>query len=176
MIKRMNKKAVSPMIGYILLISAAIFMGVIVYAWLKTYVPTAALECPDTTSIFIKNYTCNLNNELNITIKNNGNFNIAGYFIRVANVSGQETATIDLSQRLNQDFGGVIIGNAVLISESAAGNSLSSNEEATNIFDIDGINNIYLVELTPIRYQEVNNKNRTVSCADAKAKEEIVCS
>ena len=39
-----NKKAISPMIGYILLISAAVVMSVIVYTWLRTYIPKAALE------------------------------------------------------------------------------------------------------------------------------------
>jgi len=169
-----NKKAISPMIGYILLISAAVVMSVIVYAWLKTYVPKAALECPDTTSLFIKNYTCD-NNELNLTIRNNGNFNVAGYFIRIANVSGQELATVDLSQKLKSDFGGVIVRNSVLFDESKSGNSLTPNEEATNVFDITGVGTIYFVELTPIRIQQIESRERTVSCGSAKIKEEINC-
>jgi len=172
---RKNKKAVSPMIGYILLISAAIFMSVLVYAWLKTYVPKAALECPETTSMFIKNYTCISNNQLNLTIRNNGNFNIAGYFIRIANISGQELATVDLSQRLQLEFGGVTIGNSVLFDESDPGNSFTPNEESTNVFDITGTNTIYFIELTPIRVQEQDNRARTTSCGNAKIKEEIAC-
>lgn len=176
MIKKIkNKKAISPMIGYILLISAAIFMSVIVYAWLKTYIPRAALECPDTTSIFIKDYACD-SNELHLTIRNNGNFNVAGYFIRVANVSvNQELATTDLSQRLKEEFGGKTLGNSVLFSGSETGNSLSANEEVTNVFDISGVNTIYFVELTPIRFQKIDNKDRTASCGNAKVKEEVSC-
>ncbi|MCK5624924.1 hypothetical protein KAI04_03730 [Candidatus Pacearchaeota archaeon] len=169
-----NKKAISPMIGYILLISAAILMSVIVYTWLKTYVPNSALECPDTTSIFIKSYTCD-SNQLNLTIKNNGNFNVAGYFIRIANVSGQELATVDLSQKLVVQFGGVTIGNSVLFDESNSGNSFAPNEEAINVFDIVGTETIYFIELTPIRIEEINNRNRTASCGNAKIKEEITC-
>lgn len=171
-----NKKAISPMIGYILLISAAVVMSVIVYTWLRTYIPKTALECPDTTSLLIKNYTCDLvDGELNLTIRNNGYFNVAGYFIRVANVSGQELATIDLSQKLKSDFGGVTVGNSVLFSESEPGNSLTPNEEVTNVFNIAGINTIYFVELTPIRLQQIENRERTVSCGKAKIKEEITC-
>lgn len=170
-----NKKAISPMIGYILLISAAVVMSVIVYAWLKTYIPRAALECPDTTSLFIKNYTCEANNELNLTIKNNGYFNVAGYFIRVANVSGQKLATVDLSQKLKNEFGGVTIGNSVLVNESEPGNSLTPNEEVTNVFNITGTGTIRFVELTPIRLQQLENRERTVSCGNAKIKEEITC-
>ena len=170
-----NKKAISPMIGYILLISSAVLMSVIVYAWLKTYVPQAALECPDTTSIFIKNYTCISDNQLNLTIRNNGNFNVAGYFVRIANVSGQELATVDLSSQLQIQFGGAIVGNSVLFDESDSGNSFIPNEESTSVFNITDINYIYFIELTPIRIQEVNNRDRTASCGDAKIKEEIVC-
>jgi len=170
-----NKKAVSPMIGYILLISAAVVMSVIVYAWLKTYIPRAALECPDTTSLFIKNYTCTENSELNLTIRNNGYFNVAGYFIRIANVSGQKLATVDLSQKLKSEFGGVTVGNVVLVNASEPGNSLTPNEEVTNVFNISGVNYIYFVELTPVRLQKIENRERTASCGNAKIKEEITC-
>ena len=174
-IKKRNKKAISPMIGYILLISAAVFMSIIVYAWLKTYIPKAAIECPDTTSIFVKSYICD-SNELNLTIRNNGNFNVAGCFIRVANKSGVKLATIDLSQRLKSEFGGISIGNSILFDATETGNSLSPNEEKTNVFNITGIGTIYFFELTPTRIQEEGNKVRTVSCSNAKIKEEITCS
>ena len=169
-----SKKAVSPMIGYILLISAAILMSVIVYVWLKTYVPKEALECPDATSLFIKNYTCILN-DLNITMRNNGNFNIAGYFIRIANVSGQELATVDLSRKLKNQFGGLTLGSSILFSPSEGGNSFTPNEEATHAFDVSGISTIYFVELTPTRIQEKDEKTRTASCGNSKIKEEITC-
>jgi hypothetical protein len=172
--KEKNKKAVSPMIGYILLISAAILMSVIVYVWLKTYVPKEALECPDSTSLFIKNYTCSLS-ELNITVRNNGNFNIAGYFIRIANESGQELATVDLSQRLKDQFGGLILRNSILFSSSETGNSFIPNEEGTHVFDISGVSSIYFVELVPTRIQEEDGKTRTASCGDSKIKEEVTC-
>lgn len=85
-----NKKAVSIMIGYILLVTAAVVMGVIVYQWLKTYVPKEAIECPDDVSLFIKDYTCNnLTKELTLALQNNGKFSIAGYFIHVKNDSAQ---------------------------------------------------------------------------------------
>ena len=170
-----NKKAISPMIGYVLLISLAIVMSVVVYTWLKTYIPQDSLECPDTTFLFIKEYSCDLNGELNLTIKNNGNFNVAGYFIRIANVSGQELATVDLSQRLKSEFGGITVGNSVLINKSDSGNSLAPNEEFTHVFNITGTGTISFVELTPIRFQKIESRERIVSCGSAKIKEELIC-
>lgn len=162
------------MIGYVLLVSIALVMAGVVTIWLKTYVPKDVLECPDTTSIFIKEYSCQ-GNELNITVRNNGNFNVAGYFIRIANVSPeQELATTDLSSKLKSDFGGILFGNSILFSEEK-GNSLAPNEESKNVFDITGTNTLYFVELVPIRFEEENNKQRTASCGNAKVREEITC-
>jgi hypothetical protein len=172
---RKNKKAVSPMIGYILLVSIGVALAVIVYAWLKSYVPTDSLECPDDTSIFIKNYSCDLNNELNITIKNNGKFNVAGCFIRIANVSDQEIAQIDLSSKLKLDFGGMVVGNSIRFNETSSENSLFPEGEFNGVFDISGMGEIYFVELTPIRIEESDGTVRTASCGNAKIREEINC-
>jgi len=170
-IKRKNKKAVSVMIGYVLLISAAIFIGVVVYAWLKTYVPKATSECPDTTSIFIKDYLYT-GDELQITLKNNGKFNLTGYFIRATNSPEQELATIDLSQKLKSEFGGITLGNSILFNESNE-NTLGPNSEKTHKFDLTEIGSIYSIEIIPIRYQKEDNKIRLVSCGNAKVREMI---
>jgi hypothetical protein len=59
MIKKLNKKGISVMIGYVLLVSAAIIMGAITYNWMKIYVPTNEdLKCPDGISIAISEISC----------------------------------------------------------------------------------------------------------------------
>lgn len=81
--KRMDKKGISIMIGYVLLITAAIAMSFIVYSWMKTYVPQEELKCPDDVSMTIKEVKCNsANYQMTVTIKNNGLFNIDGYVIK----------------------------------------------------------------------------------------------
>jgi len=39
----MNKKGISVIIGYLLLVSFAIIISGMVYVWMKTYVPTEKL-------------------------------------------------------------------------------------------------------------------------------------
>jgi len=167
----MNKKAVSIMIGYILLVTAVVIMGVLVAQWIKSYVPGKSLECPDDTSAFIKNYSCD-SSELQITLKNNGKFNLAGYFIRVTDSPEQELATIDLSSRILE--GGVKEGNSILFEEGEE-NTLGPNSETTQKFDLTEISPIYLVEITPVRYQEEDNKIRFVNCGNAKVRENVNC-
>ncbi len=169
-----NRKAVSIMIGYILLVTAAVVMGVIVYQWLKTYVPKEALECPSDVSIFIKEYICQ-NNELNLTLQNNGKFSIAGYFIHVKNESGQKLAIIDLSQKLiisgeEKNFTG-----AVRFSGGEE-NTFKPANETTHKFNLIDIGNIYFVEISPARFQEVENEKRFANCGNSKIEEEISCS
>jgi len=164
-----NKKGVSPMIGYILLISFAVVTGTVVYQWMKTYVPSESLslECPDGVAIGIIDVVCE-NSKLNLTFKNRGRFDIDGYFIHATNDSSQELATIDLSGLIIS--GGETISGAVKFPGST---SLGPNKEIRNVFDISS--EIYSVEVTPMRFEIVDNKKRLVSCKNLKIKESVSC-
>ena len=171
-----KKKGVSIMVGYVLLVTCAIIISVLVYQWIKTYIPTEALECPDEVSIFIKEYTydCTSGSEkLTIILKNNGMFNTAGYFIHATNKTDQELATIDLSNytKLGENKGGT-----VLFSQRGE-NSFEPNDEITNVFDLadSGIGQIYSIEVIPVRFHEADNKMRFVICGDSRVKEAITC-
>ena len=66
------------MIGYVLLVAIAIIMSMIVFQFIRTYVPKDIVDCPDGVSVFIQEteYDCD-DDTLKVTIKNNGRFNIA---------------------------------------------------------------------------------------------------
>ena len=168
-----DKKGISIMIGYVLLVTAAIVMGVIAYQWIRSYVPSEGLSCPDDVSVFVSDYWCDPNNvTLNLTFKNNGKFSIAGVFVHVANDPGIEIGSINVGSTVSR--GGVSAGNAVVfLSESA--NSMLPGDEKTISLDMYkmGPDKVYLVTVTPARYQEVEGKLRFVNCGDAKIRERI---
>jgi FlaG/FlaF family flagellin (archaellin) len=172
-----DKRGISLVIGYVLLISISIIMSIIVYQWLKTYVPKDAIACPEGTSIFIKNthYDC-INNILNVTVKNNGKFSIDGYFIHASNVTDEEAlAIIDISSRIMS--GGNISGSSVRFSEVTE-NSLTPENSAntkTSVFNVSGYGTVYRIEIIPIRIQEADKKRRVVSCGSAKVEETLTC-
>lgn len=179
-----NKKGISVMIGYVLLVTAAIVMGTIAYQWIRTYVPSEGLACPEDVSVFIKEYECGgPKNEFNITLKNNGKFAIAGYFIHVTDDPEQEIATLDISEYIGEEkggMGGVHAGGSVIF-VAASANSMKPNEEKKSVFGLTeavvaGLTKIELVQITPVRYHTVDNKLRFVSCGGAKIKEELTCS
>jgi len=164
-----SKKGISIMIGYVLLISSAVFMGAIVYHWMSTYVPKEVLECDDGVSLSIEDFSCSVT-ELNLLLKNNGRFNIDGYFIRATNASLQETATIDISEynSLGKDNGAVLF---------QGGSVLKPNNKTNYIFYLNTypFNQINLVEIVPIQIQVIGNKKRLVGCSEAKIQETINC-
>jgi hypothetical protein len=168
------KKGMSVIIGYVLLVTFAIILGVIVFQWMKSYVPKPELTCPDGVSIFIKDYSCN-SNILILDLENNGKFDVGGYFIYGTDSPTEELATIDLSKN-NTDSNarlkplGIKFGNFIL-----PGNTLVPDKDETDKYNITGISNLYSIEILPLRWQKENNRNVLVSCTDAKIKEVIKC-
>jgi len=89
-IKKQNKKAVSEMISYVLLIVIALALAAGVYGWLKYYVPAQSEEkCSEEIALSINDYQCGNDpvhgKIINFTIQNKGLFNVRGFFIRASN-------------------------------------------------------------------------------------------
>ena len=166
-----NKKGISLMIGYILLVAAVLAMSVIVYSWMKTYIPKEPIECPDGVSIYVKNFDCTTGE---LTIKNNGRFSVAGFFIKGTESEEQEIAIKDLSEAWGFSDGKLVFTYSSLISDPPV-NGLEVNshqtfgEEIFERFD----ETIYAMEIIPFRYQEQDGKNMQVICSNAKIREAI---
>lgn len=172
-----DKRAVSELIGYILLITFAIVIAGVVFQWLKTYVPKEGIACPDEVSIYISDYTFDKNSkELNLILKNNGQFSIGGIFIYYSTDETQEIAVNDLSKEVKDKNKFLNLGIALGVPGE---NSFKPGEEKSIIFDIadlkdtknSAVEKIYAVEIIPLRWQaEGTKKSAPVSCANAKTK------
>ena len=175
-----NKRGISVIVGYVLLVVVVISISILVYQWLKSYVPTEVLSCPDGVAISIPNYIYNCSNRtLNFTIENTGTFSIAGYFIHAKNNTNQELATIDLSPYY-RGIGSVYL-NAILYSNYLAG--VNSKDPGMKIYAKDNgfiipssLGNITNIEVTPIRYVSYKGQTRFASCGNAKVNQKIECS
>lgn len=89
--KKENKKGISILVSYVLLITLAIALAAATYTFLRTYAekPLPEEGCPEGTNIVIENYTCE-DDGINITIKNRGLFNVTGVFIKIGNETDSE--------------------------------------------------------------------------------------
>ncbi len=182
--KKVPKKAMSVIIGYVLLIVFAAVIAVIVYNWQKTYVPQDEYaSCPEGASIFIinKTYDCE-SNTLTFFIRNTGKFALGGYFIYVKDNPDKQIATIDISRnntgqpdpRLHE-FGinGVKLGIGENGEFFVTNNYFLPRDEEKETYTLEGIDNIYSIEIVPIRWQEEKGKQVIASCKESRTSEVI---
>jgi hypothetical protein len=84
----MNKKALSLMVSFVLLVGMSVALAGMVYAWLKFYVqkPFPEESCPEV-SIIIYNYTCSnptvYPRFITLNVQNRGFFNISGFMVKI---------------------------------------------------------------------------------------------
>ena len=170
-----NKKGVSAIIGYVLLITFGIILSVIVYNYLKTYVPKDLIDCPDGSSIFVKDYSCS-DGILNLTLKNNGRFNLAGYYIHYSNNSDQEIATRNMAGNFKNtgSTNSTSISGAYILFDFMNENSMSAGKEFVHSFNYTQAP--AFIEITPVRFETYEEKIRFASCGNARVKEAIICS
>jgi len=166
-----NKKAVSVMIGYVLLITFGIIMSVMIFAYLKTYVPRDSASCPDGVSLFLKDYECN-STHLNITLKNNGRFNVVGYFIKAANSSDQIIGTMDLAPNYSVQSN-VLPQGAIVFNLQNLYDFMKPGVEISHLFN--HTSEIALIEIMPAVIKGKNQQAEFTVCGNAIVREEIVC-
>lgn len=97
-----NKKAVSVIISYVLLISITLSLSVLVFNWLKFNIDVnEEIDCDENVALAIKNFSYDkINHELNLTVINKGLFNIYGFYTRV-----NDNLQLTVANRLLDDTG-----------------------------------------------------------------------
>jgi len=79
-----NKRAISAMIAYVLLIAITIAISGFVYNWLRFYVSEDDIPaCPSGVNVIIKNYDCVPGSRITVNLKNKGTFSVDGFILRV---------------------------------------------------------------------------------------------
>lgn len=151
-----KKEAVTEMVAYVLLISLAIALSILVYNWLRFYVtPYETKACPDGVSLVLQEYTCNAG-KINITVKNKGLFKINGFLVKVNN----ET-----------DYSGKPKGMPVyLLGSVSLTTALNPGDIASKEWNYASTyTRIVEVEIEPFRYES----NRTIYCDKAAIRQTI---
>jgi len=140
---RKNKKGLSEIIAYVLLISIAVAISLLVYPWLKSYISVSDDKpvCHEGVAIIIKNYSCDASiKQLNLSLQNKGLFTIKGFLVKT-------------NSRANADFG--------INSINDSGVSLEVGEEVYGVYDLTDIPTPALVEVQAF---ESDSKNPKILC------------
>ena len=77
-----DRRGVSVVIGYVLLIAMALGISGAVYAFLKFYVPKDVPQCPLDVNIIVTNMSCSAEH-FEITLSNKGLFSVDGVYIKL---------------------------------------------------------------------------------------------
>lgn len=94
-----DKKGISIIIGYIILISMAVALSIMVFNWLVFYIPGEKEKCPEDISVSVHSISCErISRQLNFTIKNNGLFTINGIIIRANHREGSNIGIHNLGE------------------------------------------------------------------------------
>ena len=148
--KKKSKKGLSEIVGYVLLIVIAISLSLVVYSWLKYQLPTKVTECQSGVSISIENYTIGEN--ISITIKNRGLFDIEGVIFKIADEPGIPVISLN--------------GDNYFIEGGAA--SLRPNEVYTGVYANQYVE---ILEIQAIPIKVINNE--VILCDNAIVNKKI---
>ena len=151
-----NKRALSNVIAYVLLISITLSLSVLVFGWLRFYVGESSVkECSDNVNIIIESYECN-SNSLTVTLKNKGLFTVDGYILRV-------------HDRDDADFG------FYTIEEDGTPIAPGVSDTQDYYFPLDDVSNsVTLDSVTLVEVQPFMEENGKVSCK-SYASQRVVC-
>jgi hypothetical protein len=154
----MNKRGISLLVSYSILVVIAIALSVLVYSSLKLYLPTDRPECSPDIKLIVEEATCQAGT-LDLTLSNRGLFNVQGAFIRL----GPEGRTV-LSQAN-------IPGEEIFLDPITPGVSLQILPilQVSNIVDISGP---YTLEIQPA----IIEKGAIYPCEKSVIRQTISCS
>lgn len=187
-----SKKAVSEIISYVILIVIVLGISAAVYQWMLTSTPAVAESCPEDISLYVKSYSCSSEDTcssqycLNVIIKNNGNFNVDGFFIRASKnlssipITGLEYTDVnyegidDLKEtgrfyfRMMDDGNGKPLGPGAEESLTFIYDNLFGNELELPIGDQKKIS-LKKIQIEPF----IESKNTLLICKDATVNIEV---
>jgi len=121
---RLNKKAVSEIVGYSILIVISLSIGGLVYFYLNDHISRGESECSDGISIAIQSASCS-NGQITLNLLNTGRFTIKGIYVKLGLEDKEVQTTIFPNPQYEDAEPGVSIdpGTSYPLTSSAQGKS-----------------------------------------------------
>lgn len=163
--RKLKKKALSEMIGYVLLIVIAISLSIFVYAWLKDYVWKPQESCHDGVNIIIEDYSCDIeNNTITLELRNMGTFSAHGFIIRAGNrTEGKAVYPLRAEEEtaeFEEDEGKIFFSKS---------SPMKPDETRAFKFGYSNLGKIEIIDIEPIEITE----NSILLCENAAISQEI---
>lgn len=165
-LSQLNKRGVSIMVGYVLLISIAVALSTAVFFYLKLYLPSDKQECYQDIKLVIDSVSCKIasssrDSTVSINFTNKGLFSVDGVFIKIGEPNRLVRETLN-----NPDD--------VLKSRCNGPTETSLKPGATfcgNYNYPSGTTDIKEISVQPFIWV----KNKAVLCPDAVVSQKVLC-
>lgn len=170
-------KAVSLMVSYVLLIVIGISLALMVYYWILPQINLEEMpKCPENVALIISTYSCDsTDNTITLNLKNQGRFDIDGFFIRGTDSDNEEAIPIlGLSDPENTKItDGSYYFGAPNIAPLGPG---IAYPQKTFSYSFSGGSELKKIQIEPFRIQEdKRGKDRVVLCDTATITQEVAC-
>jgi len=160
---RRDKRAVSEIVGYTILIVIALAMAGMVYSFLRVYVPQAQPECEEDINLIVQDYSCSVADGINLTILNKGLFKADAAYLRLGSPNSKIRQQINTNEilftRVYGDYGGYGLN---------PGEKFFKNYPISSVINGSGT---YVLEVQPAML--INNKY--ILCTKAFITQAIEC-
>ena len=166
--KEINKKGLSLMVSYVLLVILAIGLSIVAYSYLSQIPPSEREECPANTNLIIEDPECLgtenplggvLEANLSLTFVNRGFFNVSAVFVRIGK------SYTEIRTQVNKD-------DELLPEQILPGNSSIHKYNITGtINELGGGSGTYIVEIQPA----ILSKKKALIPCEAVITQEVEC-
>ena len=148
----------------------------------KGFNPTDPKECHDGVSLAVIQSLCNSSsNQLTLTLKNNGRFNIAGYYIGASTNESSGIGGVDLTKYWvkEQSSEGITTtkGAIIFVPERFENreNPLGISDNRIDVFDLSNVDTIHFIRILPLRREKINGRDEVVVCGRGIEKHDVSC-
>ena len=166
---KINKLGVSLMVSYVLLILIAVALSLLVFSYLKIYIPSNQKpECANDFSLIIQSLSCSLAtdpNEMTITLQNKGLFNADGVLIRIRDPQFKVKTEFEEEILFNPSSG----DSDYCLNKKA----LSPGDECIHIIKRDFVEKEYIVEIQAEEF--IGDGNKIAVCEDSIVSQKVTC-
>lgn len=163
-----DKKAISEMLSYVMLIVIALALAALVFNYLEVLVPKEKPKCPEDISLIIDNVYCNASSRsLQLNVTNKGLFNIDAMYVRMGN---QTKKVLNLINDPNSNTNNFFFINPIDTTQKALSPSSSYSWNSQNLNEISFRGN-YALEIQAAVFV---GKNLAV-CENAISRQDVEC-
>jgi len=151
--KLKNKKALSEIVSYVLLITIALSLAVGVYSYMKFYVPkenAGAEKCQQDLALSVIDTVC-ADKKISVIIENKGLFNVYGFLIKGSNNTEKipTSALNSTEEKMRKNF-----PKGFYDFNLSIGSPLKPQAIANMSFDYSEINSLKVISIQPYSYSE----------------------